>query len=124
MARVLVIDDDEFGISAIKRTLETIGHHEVLTAFDGEAGLITAKKELPDVILLDVIMPNMDGYEVLKELRSDQNTLHIPVIILTAVHDEQSIKQAVYEYNADYIVKPCETSTLLSTITHALTCKE
>jgi twitching motility two-component system response regulator PilH len=124
MARLLLIDDDELATSVIKRALEHFGNHDVVVAHDGEAGLIAAHKESPDLILLDILMPKMNGYEVLKELKSTPDTLHIPVIIMSAVNNEKSIKETLYEYNALYMPKPVEPDTLIKTIDHALSCKE
>jgi twitching motility two-component system response regulator PilH len=124
MAKLLLIDDNELGASVIKRALEYLGKHDVIVALDGEAGLVAAHKELPDLIILDILMPKMNGYEVLKELKSTQDTLHIPVIIMSAVNDEQSIKETLFEYDALYMPKPVEPETLIKTINHALACKE
>lgn len=120
MAKILIIDDDKLASDAIKRALESTGEHEVLYAPDGEAGLVSARQELPDVILLDILMPKMDGYEVLKELKAEENTLNIPVIMITAVSNEQSIKEAVYEYDALYMTKPIDPQALIKTVNHAL----
>lgn len=122
MARVLIIDDDEMCSEAIRRSLEILGNHEVSWAADGEAGLIAARNELPDIILLDMLMPKMNGYEVLKELKDKQSTLNIPVIILSAIHDDQTIKEMMLEYDANYVVKPVDAHALINTIRHVLSC--
>lgn len=124
MARVLIIDDDELGANALRRTLEHIGKHEILMAHDGEAGLIAACKELPDLILLDILMPKMNGYDVLRELRSKQTTLNIPVLILSAVSDESKIKETLYEFDATYITKPIDAKRLIQSVEHLLSCRE
>jgi twitching motility two-component system response regulator PilH len=124
MARLLLVDDDELVAGALKRVLERIGKHEVLLAHDGEAGLVAARKELPDIILLDILMPKMNGYEVLRELKLKQDTLKIPVIILSAINDEKKIKETLYEYDATYITKPVETKSLLQSVDHLLCIRE
>jgi len=123
MARILLVDDDELAANALRRGLERLGKHEVTLAHDGEAGLIAARKELPDLILLDIMMPKMNGHDVLKELKAKQITLHIPVIILSAINDEQSIKEALYEYDVTYITKPIEPHSLLKSVEHSLSCR-
>lgn len=124
MARILVIDDDELMAQTIKRTLEHEGTHDVLVAYDGEAGLIVARQELPDLILLDILMPKMNGYDVLEDLKSTQSTLNIPVIILSAMNNEQSIKETLFAYDALYMTKPIDPDRLMQTVKHALSCKE
>jgi len=124
MARILIIDDDELSAMTVKRTVEVGGDHEVIMAHDGESGLVSACKNLPELILLDIIMPKMDGYEVLKELKGTKETHNIPVIILSAVNDERSIKGTLYEYDVHYMPKPIESEGLLNAINHALSCKE
>ena len=124
MARILIIDDDELSARAVKRTIEIAGKHDVMMAHDGESGLVAACKHMPDLILLDIIMPKMDGYEVLKELKGTRETHKIPVIILSAVNDEKSIKGTLYEYDVHYMPKPIDSEGLINAINHALDCKE
>ena len=124
MARILIVDDDELSARAVKRTLEVAGNHDVTMAHDGEAGLIAARSDIPDLILLDILMPKMDGYEVLKELKSTKETYNIPVIILSAVNDEKSIKGTLYEYDVLYMPKPIDATRLMSAINHALAGKD
>ena len=81
-SRILVVDDHRRTVTIVQRILEKEGH-EVLTAFDGLEGLLQAKKEKPNLIILDVIMPRMDGYEVCRRLQSDPDTAAIPILLLT-----------------------------------------
>jgi len=81
-ARVLVVDDREGTARALKRILQKEGY-EVLTAFDGETGLKRACEEIPDLIILDIMMPGMDGYDVCRRLHSCADTARIPVLVLT-----------------------------------------
>jgi DNA-binding response OmpR family regulator len=104
-AKVLVIDDDKNMVNALKRWLETKGY-EVAGAFTGKDGIASIKKESPDILLLDILMPGMDGYEVLKELRADSATSSLPVIMLTASTDaDDVVKSMVDEKALDYTVK-------------------
>jgi len=81
--RVLVVDDERHIVRLIQVNLEREGY-QVLTAFDGKDGLQKAKTERPDLVVLDVMMPYMDGFEVLKSMKADPVTAEIPVIMLTA----------------------------------------
>ncbi|MEE9617995.1 MAG: response regulator [Anaerolineae bacterium] len=81
-ARILVVDDRERTVRAIQRVLQKEGY-EVLTAFDGVTGLKKICEEKPDLIILDVMMPGMDGYEVCRRMQRDPATARIPVLILT-----------------------------------------
>ena len=80
--RILIVDDNESVVRAIEGVLTKQGY-EVLAAFDGAEGLRTARSARPDVIILDIVMPNMDGYEVCQRLHDDPDTASIPVLMLT-----------------------------------------
>jgi DNA-binding response OmpR family regulator len=120
VTRVLIIDDEEMGAMALQRVLEVVPERKVSIALDGESGLIAARTEPPDLIMLDILMPKMDGWEVLRELKEDKRTHDIPVIVLTAVDDEAAIKEALYEYNASYITKPADARALEAAVQYAL----
>jgi len=84
-----------------------------VTAYDGEEALLKLKGENPDIILLDLIMPKMNGFEVLKEIRARHNDKWRPVIIISAQHDLESVKKG-YELEADhYLSKPCTIDNVL-----------
>jgi len=102
--KILIVEDDEFlsGMYITKFTME--GFH-VVFAEDGELGLAKAKVELPKLILLDILLPKKNGFEVLQELKSEETTKQIPVILLTNLSQEDDIKRG-YELGAvDYLVK-------------------
>jgi len=80
--KILVVDDHKRLVTIMKRILEREGH-EVLTAYDGLEGLWKARAEKPNLIILDVVMPKMDGFEVCRRLQSDPDTADIPVLLLT-----------------------------------------
>ena len=115
---VLVIDDNE----DVRQYMRTIlhPHYEVLEAADGEQGLAVARREVPDVVVTDVMMPGMDGMEVCRTLKRNVATSHIPVILLTAkVMDEQRAEG--YECGADsYITKPFNSRVLIARIDNML----
>jgi DNA-binding response OmpR family regulator len=85
--RALIIDDDRDLVSLIRRTLEFTAGWEVHTALSGAAGIALARSAPPDVILVDVMMPEMDGYEVCRRLKADAATATLPVVLLTARRD-------------------------------------
>ena len=117
---ILMIDDESNARKVTKLVLEREGFR-VLTAATGDEGLILAKVERPDVILLDVMMPKMNGYETLKRLRDDQDTATVPVIMVTARGTEHDIATSFRLGAVFHIEKPYETQDLLNKITVALT---
>jgi CheY-like chemotaxis protein len=82
MAKILVIDDELYVVTSVQKLLEA-HKYDTLVTCSGEEGILKAKKEKPDLILLDVLMPPPNGYEVLKRLKADKETGSIPVIMLT-----------------------------------------
>ena len=102
--KVLIVDDDAFlsGIYATKLELEGF---QVATARDGEEGLKAAMREKPDLILLDVLMPKLDGFEVLKRLKADADTKPIPVIMLTNLGQKEDIEKGLQDGAVDYLIK-------------------
>ena len=116
---ILMIDDDANARKLAKLLLEREGY-EVVTASNGEEGLILAKVMQPDVILLDVMMPKMNGYQTLKRLREDQDIEQIPVIMVSAKGTEQDIATSFRLGAVFHIEKPYETKDLLQKIEVAL----
>jgi CheY-like chemotaxis protein len=114
-----MIDDESNSRKVVKLLLEREGF-KVLTASNGQDGLVLAKVERPDVILLDVIMPKMNGYETLKRLREDEDTGRLPVIMVTARGSEHDIATSFRLGAVFHIEKPYETSDLLQKIAVAL----
>ena len=117
--KILIVDDEPDLIETLTIMLVNRSF-VVLTAFDGNDGLIKAKDEQPDIILLDLIMPKMDGFEMIKRLKSDEATNTIPVIILTARSDTEA-RFKTHRYRADaYIVKPFHLPDLITKINQLL----
>ena len=113
--KILVVDDEPNIVQTLQDRLE-MNEYEVITAGDGREGLKKAQQEKPDVILLDVIMPVMDGHEMLEALRRQPDYDDISVIMLTARSQTQDIARANACGIDDYIVKPFDLSELLEKI--------
>jgi len=109
---ILLVEDEIEYADLIKMHLEAITDFEVFLASDGKTGLKLARDIQPLVILLDIILPEMDGYEVLKNLKENQATSSIPVIMLSALGDKGSKEKAAQLFDEDYIVKPTEAKYL------------
>jgi diguanylate cyclase (GGDEF)-like protein len=114
-ARILVVDDDPTNLALLSRTLGKAGY-EVLTATDGVSALDAANEHLPDVILLDVMMPEMDGLQVSSILRSHEATAPIPILFVTAQTDSDRIIDAFERGGVDYITKPFRVDEILARV--------
>ncbi len=113
--KILIIDDEQDLCETIKARLES-NNFKVATAKDGREGLDKVKEYKPDLIILDLMMPGMDGFEVCKRLKKDIKTSATPVIILTALEQEDAAKKALLIGAEGYMVKPFEQDALLFTI--------
>lgn len=102
--RILIVEDDTFlaGMYVSKLTMEDL---EAKLATNGEDGLKIAKEELPDLILLDILLPRMDGFEVLKGLKDDPTTNKIPVILLTNLGQKKDVNRGLELGAKDYLIK-------------------
>jgi CheY-like chemotaxis protein len=120
MTRILIIDDEQDLALIVKRMLERSGNYTVYTATNGKGGVKAARRKKPDLILLDIMMPKMNGFEVLKKLKENEKTISIPVVMLTAMGDEEFIEEAVSSECESYLVKPVEMEVLQSTIESVL----
>lgn len=111
--KILVCDDERHIVRLIQVNLERQGY-EVVTAYDGKEGLEKVKSEKPNLVVLDVMMPYMDGFEVLKSLRKDPETESLPVIMLTAKAQDKDVFEG-YHYGADmYLTKPFNPMELVT----------
>lgn len=122
--RILVVDDEPELVKALKIRLES-ARYEVITAHDGEEGIMKAREENPDLIILDIMMPKMDGFTTLKELKKrckESDKPLPPVIVLTAKEKMQDL--FAIEGVKDYVVKPFEHQDLLDRIVKLLKEKE
>lgn len=112
---ILAVDDTPENLEILKLRLEANGY-DVATAADGEEGLNTAQQLLPDLILLDIMMPKRDGISVVRELKGDENTRGIPVILVTALADTQDVVRGLDAGGDDYLTKPFEHAALLARV--------
>jgi adenylate cyclase len=119
---LLVVDDDPVVRSMLSRSLEQ-GGHAVATAKDGQEGLDLARAETFDVILLDVLMPGLDGYEVLEQLKKDPALRHIPVVMITGLDDIESAVRCIELGADDYLPKPIDPVVLGARINAGLSKK-
>ena len=110
--KILVVDDEEDILHFLELVLREKGY-EVVTATNGHEALTTAQIERPDLVLLDIMMPQMDGWEVLKLLRIDDDTADIPVAMLSARTEAKDRVQGLQEGAIDYICKPFSLAELL-----------
>jgi len=115
MKKILVIDDDPVMRSNLRDILE-LENLQPLIAVDGQAGLLAAQRETPDLILCDVLMPGMDGYGVLAALRRDAATARTPFIFLTAKGEHGDIRMGMNLGADDYLIKPVQAEDLLEAI--------
>lgn len=104
MKTILFIEDEPTIQKTISRFLEKEGY-QVKNALDGEIGLATAKKIKPDLVLLDLILPKKDGFEVLKELKLDESTKNIPVVVLTNLEESSNIEKILSLGATAYLIK-------------------
>ncbi|NJD24107.1 MAG: response regulator [Betaproteobacteria bacterium] len=112
---VLIVDDVPENLSLLHDALDEAGY-TVLVATHGEAALQRARQSLPDVILLDAVMPGMDGFEVARRLKADFATLHIPIVFMTGLTETEHIVAAFAAGGADYITKPIRPAEVLARI--------
>ena len=117
--KILAVDDEPDVVLILRTALQTEGY-DVQTAASGPDALALAREFLPDLILLDVMMPGMSGFEVLRELKNDESTAAVPVIMLTGVSERAKIKEALTTGTTYYIVKPFEFDDLLDKVRQAL----
>ncbi len=113
--RILVVDDSPTERHVLK-TLLTGSGYEVLTAESGEEGIAKARSELPDLILMDVVMPGLNGYQATRTLTRDETTRHIPVIVCTTKGQETDKIWGLRQGAQDYLVKPINGQELLAKI--------
>lgn len=117
--KILVVEDQDELVKAIRIRLEQAGY-EVVAAYDGQEGLEMVRKEKPDLIILDLMLPKIDGYKVCSMLKHNRRHMKIPIIILTA-RAQESDEKLGYECGADaFITKPFEHEIVLAKINELL----
>jgi CheY-like chemotaxis protein len=121
-ASILVVDDDPINRMLLSRELERQGHR-VATTEDGRRALALLRAERFDVVLLDVLMPELDGYETLAQIERDEKLRHLPVIMVSALEDMESVVRCIEMGAADYLPKPFDPVLLRARINGCLTKK-
>ena len=115
MARILIVDDSPSQLMGIRRIVEKLGH-EALTAEDGAAGVEAAKRELPDLILMDVVMPNLNGFQATRSISREASTKHIPVILVTTKDQDTDRMWGMRQGARAYLTKPFSEEELSEVI--------
>lgn len=119
MATVLIVDDSPAQVFSLQQLVEEWGH-ETLTAENGDQALQIAREELPSVILMDVVMPGMNGFQAARQLSKDQATCSIPIIFVSIKDDEADRIWGMRQGATAYITKPVNPEVLHSAITDAV----
>jgi twitching motility two-component system response regulator PilH len=115
MAKILVVDDSPTQRQWMIKVLQKYGH-EVLTAENGDSAIVSALSDLPDLILMDVVMPGLNGFQATRTITKHASTQHIPVIMLTGKDQDTDKLWAQRQGASDYIVKPAVESDLIGKI--------
>lgn len=115
MARILIVDDSPSQLLGMKRIVEKLGH-EAITAEDGAGGVDAAKSQKPDLILMDVVMPNLNGFQATRAIAKDPETGHIPIILVTTKDQETDKVWGMRQGARDYVVKPVDADELIGKI--------
>lgn len=115
MARILIVDDSPSQLLGIKRIVEKLGH-ETLSAEDGAAGVEVAKAEKPDLILMDVVMPNLNGFQATRTISKNADTAHIPIILVTTKDQETDRVWGMRQGAKAYVTKPIKEEELLKAL--------
>lgn len=119
MARVLIVDDSPTETHKLSSILTRNGH-SVIEAKTGEEGIETAKRELPDLVLMDIVMPGINGFQATRKLSNDAQTKHIPIIIVTTKDQETDRVWGQRQGAKGYLTKPVQEKLLLETIAELL----
>ncbi|MCP3668798.1 MAG: response regulator [Gammaproteobacteria bacterium] len=112
---ILVVDDSPTEVHVIKTIVED-GGYQVVTAVDGESGVEEAKRTLPDLILMDVVMPGLNGFQATRQLSKEPTTAHIPIILVTTKDQDTDRAWGLRQGAREYVVKPVLSAELLHKI--------
>lgn len=119
MSRILIVDDSPTEIHVFKTMLEK-NNFEIITASSGEEGVDMATREKPDLVLMDIVMPGMNGFQATRQITKNADTASIPVIIVTTKDQETDRVWGMRQGAKDYITKPVDEADLISKINDAL----
>ena len=123
MAKILILDDSPSQLLGIQRIVEKLGH-ESITAEDGAAGVEVAKRELPDMVLMDVVMPNLNGFQATRTLSREATTKHIPVILVTTKDQDTDRMWGLRQGAKAYLTKPFSEDELAEVIERIFNARE
>jgi len=112
MAKILIVDDSPTELHVLAKILKQ-GGHEALTAADGEAGIVAAQAQAPDAILMDVVMPGINGFQATRKLSRNPKTQHIPVLMVTTKDQDTDKEWGMRQGAKGYLVKPVDGRELL-----------
>lgn len=115
MAKILVVDDSPTETFKLREVLERNGH-EVVEAANGADGVAVARAEMPDLVLMDVVMPGLNGFQATRQLTKGGDTAHIPVVIVTTKDQETDRVWGQRQGAKDYLTKPVDEAVLMGTI--------
>jgi adenylate cyclase len=120
--RILVVDDNPANVDILRARLAAHGY-EIITAADGEEALVAVREQQPDLILLDVMMPKLDGIEVCRRVRADATLPFIPIVLVTAKTDPKDVVQALEAGGDEYLTKPVDQASLVARVKSMLRIK-
>jgi twitching motility two-component system response regulator PilH len=115
MARVLIVDDSPSQLMGMKKIMEKLGH-EVISAEDGAQGVEVAKRELPDLILMDVVMPNLNGFQATRSISKEPSTAHIPIVLVTTKDQVTDKVWGLRQGAKAYLTKPVNEAALTNLV--------
>jgi len=110
---ILIIDDSPVNLHVLSKLMRQLGWH-ILSTTSGEAGIRAVEEKLPDIILLDILMPGIDGFEVCRQLKNNPKTKHIPIILMSALTDTESTIKGLECGAVDYICKPFKQQEVIA----------
>jgi CheY-like chemotaxis protein len=113
--KVLIVDDEPFNLDYLEQELEEL-NYELITASNGREALDKIQSHSPDLVLLDLQMPVLDGFAVLAQLKADNELRNIPVIIVSAANDSRSIVKGIKQGAEDYLTKPVDADLLVQKV--------
>jgi len=119
MAKILIVDDSPAQLYTLQKIVEKAGH-EVISAEDGALGVEAARTQLPDLILMDVVMPNLNGFQATRTLSRDDSTGHIPIILVTTKDQETDRVWGMRQGAKAYVTKPVNEKIMIKTINDLL----
>ncbi len=115
-SKVLIVDDNPQNVELLEAYMEDLPEVKTLRATNGVEALEVIHKESPDLVLLDVMMPRMSGFEVCKRMKADEKTAHIPVIMITALNEPMDIDRGLDSGTDDYLTKPVNRKDLIDRV--------